>query len=174
MKYKGFLNFLLFQMVWWWTLLKIHQDDPLSVYFVQLIYLIIHLYFFAKKNEFKFIFLLSGFGFLVDLFAFYLGVFELQDKFELKNHLWLFGLWMAFSTTINHSMSWIFEYKKMSFLLFAIFGPLTYYLASLNFGIIQFTEPVNIHYSFYTLFWLLLTLVVHLLYQFFFPTQEVD
>ncbi len=44
--------------------------------------------------------------------------------------IWLVLLWLAFALTLNHALDWLVNDLKFSLVLFAVFGPASYWLGS--------------------------------------------
>jgi hypothetical protein len=55
--------------------------------------------------------------------------------------VWIAGLWMAFSLTINHSMSWLKGRWVMAVLFGAIGGPLVFWIAARYWHAVEIVEP---------------------------------
>ena len=68
-------------------------------------------------------------GTIVDGLLRYSGLLIYESAVPVIHWLapvWIIAMWMLFSTTLNHSLSWLKGRPWLSFLLGAIFGPLSY------------------------------------------------
>jgi len=55
---------------------------------------------------------------------------------------WILAIWLAFSLTLNHSLSFLKRRYALASLLGAVGGPLAYWLAADGFGAVRFDAPV--------------------------------
>lgn len=55
--------------------------------------------------------------------------------------IWIAGLWMAFSLTLNHSMSWLQGRWTLAVLFGAIGGPLVFWIAARYWDAVVIVEP---------------------------------
>ena len=66
----------------------------------------------------------------------YSGYLYKNDLF-IHPPIWIICIWVGFSTTLNHSMSWMKERVILMILCGLFFGPISY-LAGLGLGMLQF------------------------------------
>ena len=132
-------NILGFQIGWWVCALGAKNDlDYLGpIYMIS--FIIVHLIFFSEK-KLEIILIISGIilGFFVDSSFKFLSILSyvpLDSSFLAP--LWIIAMWAGFCATLNHSLSWLKGNNIISFLMGAIFGPLSY-LAGQKMGIIYF------------------------------------
>ena len=122
MNRKNIINFLVFQVNWAICVFGAAKGYPwLGVIFV-LIWVIIHLYI---HRLFVFIELPVLFftGLIVNNFI----AFPAYAQLGHLSPLWMVALWISFSTTFRHSMSWL-RHKYIFASVFAfIGGPLAYF-----------------------------------------------
>lgn len=55
--------------------------------------------------------------------------------------LWIVLLWGAFAMTMNHSMVWFAQHRRVAAIFAAIGGPLAYLGAARGFGAVVFPDP---------------------------------
>jgi hypothetical protein len=126
---KNIINFLLFQAGWFACILFAAQDKAwygiTTILFIVLIHVAISR---PKLDEFK-----------LYLYTILIGLFfdSLMRGFELISYkdtispfpiapVWILSMWLLFSITIKHSLSWLNSYKIGQVTLGLIGGPLAY------------------------------------------------
>ncbi|BFM12866.1 DUF2878 domain-containing protein [Simiduia litorea] len=124
------LNALLFQCVWWGIIL--YHDATAWLFIVLYCFFHIALISAHKNLELGFVALVAGIGVVADLVWFSLGLM-LYEGTRFFPH-WLIPLWLAFATTLPHSLFWLAKYKMLAAFFGALFGPLSYWAGA------QFTE----------------------------------
>jgi hypothetical protein len=80
----------------------------------------------------------------------YLGDSVLANNFHLNYRdnldplapLWLLSLWLAFSTTLKHSMQWLFNSKYLTVFIAILIVPISYF-AGIQLSGSTFSLPIN-------------------------------
>jgi hypothetical protein len=148
------LNYVLFQVGWFSCVLGAANNQPWLACLVVLAIVLGQVYYAPfPKQALKLI-----------LLACVLGSFV--DQMLLNNHIveyasngwsvaivpvWIIGLWMSFSSTLNVSMRWLRNQKVTAFLFGLIGGPLAY-VAAEKLGAIHI-PPMLLNYVILGLFW---------------------
>ncbi len=139
MNVKNIFNILGFQLAWWTCVLGVQKG---YLYFgpaVMAFYLAVHLFLTGRnRSEINFIIAVGLVGLLVDT-AFLQSSFIYYEGLTLSSlaPLWIVAMWLGFSATLNHSLAWLDGKWFYSFLMGAVFGPLSY-IAGYKFGAINF------------------------------------
>lgn len=121
-------NFALFQSGWF---LAVLLQTPWALVWAA-IFIVIHSWFYASSQERKALLLIILLGLLIDFiwqltpFIHYLG-----DGFGLP--YWLFGLWLMFPLTLNHSLSWL-KGRTLLQIIFGVIGGGGSYVAGTRLG----------------------------------------
>ncbi len=100
------MNALAFQVVWFICV----QGHSLSGLLVANLLLVAHVIFIRPKaNEIGSMVQLVAFGVVFDSLLMSSGAVTYHGHYGNLIPGWLIALWLAFSTTLNHSMKWIFK-----------------------------------------------------------------
>lgn len=145
---KLFINALLFQAVW----LVCVQGNNLYAVIATVLLLIINQVMFKTRLKFLALLLIFSFiGYVGDnvissaLRLHYTNNFILFPQSELSitlAPLWLLSLWIAFSTTLNHSLAWLQKSPYIAFLIGGLLVPLSY-LAGINLSNSEFLATAS-------------------------------
>lgn len=125
---RNLFNFVLFQALWF--LCVIQADNTAAA--ITLGGIGVHLLLVSQNRarEARFIIMAAALGLALDTLWQNLGVlrFPLHDGAYAEGLIpaWLIGLWLAFITTLSHSLSWIRQYPYLPYLLAPIAGPIAY------------------------------------------------
>jgi hypothetical protein len=65
-----------------------------------------------------------------------------SDNLDPLAPLWLLSLWLAFSTTLNHSMQWLFNSKYLTLFIALFIVPISYF-AGIQLSGSTFSLPIN-------------------------------
>ncbi len=131
------LNAIGFQAIWWLAVLYREQSVPVIMALVAL-----HFYGLSRDRlkEVKLVLGLSLVGIAAD------WVFVENKFIGFPNHvgipLYLVALWLGFSSTVLHSLSWVFKLPVLAFVLGSIGGPLSYFAAG-KLGAIEILVPTS-------------------------------
>ena len=123
------LNFLLFQGVWWASVLGAAGDRPLLGVGALLAFVVVHLALSAERaRDLKVLAAVTVVGGLVDSALACLNVYAFRTSGPGGSPLplWMWGLWANFSLTLFGSLGWLRAKPLLALLLGAISGPLTY------------------------------------------------
>ncbi len=125
------LNFGLFQIVWLAAALGAGRGIPWLGVLVAALALTIHFRVVATDaaEEARFVFAAALIGALVDTLQALAGVFSFHHGAWLPWLCppWLFALWLAFASTLRHSLGWLRGRYVTAALFAAAGGPLAYY-----------------------------------------------
>lgn len=137
---RKIINFILFDFAWFACVFSGVHNTPLIAVAVVLVVLTYN--FMMRKEHFlsdlKLILTVSAIGFCLDSFNLLIDVFNLHGspRFVYLCPLWLFMLWMAFSTILRNSLSWLEGRYWLGCLLGAFSGS-TSYLAGARMGAVN-------------------------------------
>ena len=128
-------NLFLFQAGWIICVMSVAENSYITAYIAIVFVIIIHFsvvkYYdiLNWKKEFALLICAGLLGLFIDSINVHLGIFEttLRQEDNYFAPLWLIGLWLLFSLTINHSLSWLKNKLVLSMGLGAIFAPSAYY-----------------------------------------------
>ena len=140
------INILGFQIGWWLCALGAKNSLDYIGPIYMLVFVALHLVCFSKKYS-EFILIIIGMilGLVVDSSFKYFNIIDyLSMNIEsIFAPAWIVAMWAGFCATLNHSLSWLKNRLFASFILGAVFGPLSY-IAGLNMDIIYFiSSPVT-------------------------------
>ena len=126
---KNLFNIIGFQVCWWACVLGARNGYPYLGPLVMSIFLFIHYSRLDNRNkELSFAVIVGLIGTLVDTMLLQTNIIEYQGVYiDNIAPLWITAMWVGFAATINHSLVWLTNKWIMSFLLGAIFGPLSYF-----------------------------------------------
>jgi hypothetical protein len=139
------INILGFNAVWFGLVYFGDKFIP-----VALLYILVHLIFFAKKNsEAKYLLLISIIGIAIDSILHFFEIFI----FVPNNHipLWLACLWFCFSTTIFHSLRFL-ERAVWLQLIAGFLAPFSYFAGN-KLGAVMFGKTPFFTYTVLAITW---------------------
>lgn len=142
---KVLTNALVFQVVWFVCVLDNNAYAALSVAILVGIHAAL---FHISSRDWAVILTFSIVGYLGDCLIATLLNFQYNNDLPFFGPLWLLGLWVAFSTTLNHSMKWIFNTPYHTLLIGLLLVPLSY-LAGIN---LSNSDQLNTSISYETLY----------------------
>ncbi len=140
--HTAWFNAVWFQLTWFSAVLG--QNDLVSLTIALII-----LHFLITENffvEIRHAFLVGGTGVSVDAILSVYGVFNFGDNVLLP--VWMFALWIAFSTTITRSLSFLSSRPMLAIILGALIVPLNYGVGE-RVGAVEF--GLDTQYTFLTL-----------------------
>lgn len=127
---KTLLNIAGLQIGWFSCALGAANQLPWFGPAVVAVYLLIHLSLVEdRKQEARLILIVGLLGTVVDGLMRFSGLLVYESAVPAVQWLapvWITAMWMLFSSTLNHSLSWLKGRPWLAFLLGAIFGPLSY------------------------------------------------
>ncbi len=142
MSHTAWFNAVWFQSTWFSAVLG--QNDLLLLTIVLVV-----LHFLITENfltEIRHAFLVGGAGISVDAILSFYGVFNFGNDVLLP--VWMFALWIAFSTTITRSLSFLSSRPMLAVILGALIVPLNYGVGE-KVGAVEF--GLDTQYTFLTL-----------------------
>lgn len=122
-------NILGFQIAWWASVLSARAANEWLGIAVVLTVVAMHLAFHPqRKAELGCIALTAAIGYAADTVAALLGALQFPPHAvpALPAPLWVFGLWLAFATTLNTTFVWLRRRWLLAAGLGALSGPLSY------------------------------------------------
>ncbi len=146
------LNAVGFQLSWWGIALY-KEKAILPV----LILVCFHLLFLKKrrKEEAFFIVGVALLGVCMDSFLFDLGIFRFEQSLVASSPivpLWLITLWLAFATTLNHCLAWLFKNPRVTFLAGGAGGALSY-VGAARLGTLEMPMPLLVSVPLLFMLW---------------------
>ncbi|TCS37128.1 DUF2878 domain-containing protein [Reinekea marinisedimentorum] len=140
------INALLFNALWLGLVVIGNAFIPLAI-----IGLCFHLCIVNNTlHEAKVMAAVAGIGLLADVLLTFAGVFEFT-----ATPYWLLFLWLAFASTINHSLKWVARLPYAAHISGLLFAPLSY-LAAERLGAVSFGLSTLSTYLLLGVVWLLL------------------
>ena len=142
---SNLFNIIGFQASWWSCVLGVKYGWPYFGPLIMAIFLLAHYSFFkVSLSEINFIVIAGFVGTIVDtiflqstLITYYGLTFSSIAPF------WIIAMWLGFAATINHSLAWINGRWLISFIMGAVFGPLSY-LAGIKFDALYFEQTFSL------------------------------
>lgn len=146
MKLHSVINFVLFQAVWFLSLLLEGQ----SIYVTPLVIALMFYLSKQKKHDAILIFKALPLGLLGEYIAVKIGLLEFHSY---PFPLWLVFLWASLVLCINSSMSFLTSLKFwQAFLVCLAFAPASYW-AGARFGVLNLQFPLIQFWLIYGLIW---------------------
>tara|TARA_B100001250_G_scaffold357988_1_gene334029 strand:+ start:420 stop:932 length:513 start_codon:yes stop_codon:yes gene_type:complete len=144
---KNIFNILGFQLSWWACVLGVKSGLPYLGPVCMLLFLGVH-FIYLKSNslELKLVVTFAVLGTLLDTGLAISGILSYNGLYAqnvILAPLWITAMWGGFCATVNHSLSWLKERWISSFILGAIFGPLSY-IAGEKFDAITFHSSLTV------------------------------
>ena len=138
---SNLFNFLAYQVAWFAVILGAAHDYAWAGAVVALIVAAIHLSRRPALLEYKLIGAAVMLGLIVDTTLVMSG----QVRFDANGVLpiapyWMLSLWIAFATTLNHSLRWLMLRPATAAVLGALGGPLAYF-AGARLGALSLSTP---------------------------------
>lgn len=141
------LNFIIFNFAWFTLIFTANT----YVYIVLLVVLGQYLVVSNKVAEAKLILTVSLIGISVDSLLMHSGVFTFPQNGTFIP-LWLMVIWIAFASTLNHSLSFLSHRPYLQFFCGLIFPPLNY-LTGHSFGAVAFTYSTSTTFIILSVIW---------------------
>ena len=134
-------NFLAYQLAWLAVLMSAAQGYAWAGAALALLVTAVHLRLRRDLLEFKLVGLAALIGLLVDGTLAITGQIRFASAWppELAPY-WMLSLWIAFATTLNHSLRWLMLRPVAAALAGGVGGPLAY-LAGQKLGALSITTP---------------------------------
>lgn len=134
MTYPKWLNFVLFQSIWFAAILG--QE---SLEWLIALLLAAHILLCAdRQGEIRIVLICAAIGIAVDSILTLAGVFVFDPSPSiLPIPFWLIGVWLGFTATFRHSMSYLLAKPLIAIPAAAIAAPLSY-IAGMSLGAVSF------------------------------------
>lgn len=126
---QKFLNFLLFQAVWFLCILGAAHEYELLASAIGILCVVANL-FLSNDVKSNALLIVKGvlIGIVADTMLIHLDLMTFKTQYwTVVSPLWMWVLWAGFMSTINVSLSWLKPYQLLAALLGGIFGPLSYW-----------------------------------------------
>lgn len=123
------LNFLLFQAVWWTSVLGAANDRPLLGVGGLLVFAVVHLALSSERvRDLKVLAAVTLAGGLADTALAYADIYAFRTAGPggTPLPLWMWSLWANFSMTLFGALGWLRAKPLVALVLGAVSGPLTY------------------------------------------------
>lgn len=149
------INIAINQAAWWLCILLGNQALlPLGAL------LLLHIGVSRNKlNELMIVILCGAIGFSVDHTLTQIGIYVFPESTTMhglnSSPAWLSALWLAFSTSLNHSLKFFQDNLILAAIVGAVAGPSTY-LAASKLGAFSFAYDQILSVSFLALVWAML------------------
>jgi len=126
MKHK-LINFILFQSIWFILILAAAHESFYGLVIGLLLILVQYWHGKLIAPDFKLILAAILVGFAHDTSLNYFKFIQYNIDFNtFYSPVWIIGLWISFTLTINHSLSWLGNRKLLQMIFGLIGGPLAY------------------------------------------------
>ena len=106
-----------------------------------ILFLIVHYYLFVSDiREIYLVLIIGTIGTITDSLLFLSGSFIYAGAYSneiLIAPMWITAMWMGFSATVNHSMSWLKDKWLIMVICGIVFGPAAFFTGE-KFGAIEF------------------------------------
>ena len=122
------LNFLAYQLAWFACVLGAAHDLAWAGAAFALAVTAVHLALRLDASELRLVVCAAAIGFLVDSVLVRAHFVEFAStSWDGWAPFWMVSLWMAFATTLNHSLRWLSSRPWVATLFGAMGGPLAYF-----------------------------------------------
>ena len=147
MNLKKFVNFINFNLIWTASIFLGNSAFALVV-----LLLVLHLLMMpGPMNEIKIVMATALIGYSVDCLLTLFGFFSFEQVQGITP-LWLVLLWLGFSSTIGHSLSFLIGKPLLSGLLGGLAGGVTY-LSAAHFNAVKLVQTPIVSFVVLALIW---------------------
>ena len=140
-KIKNIINIIGFNIGWWACVLGAANDLTYLGPVIMILFLIVHYYLFVSDiKEIYLVLIIGTIGTIIDSLLFLSGSFIYAGAYSnqiLIAPMWITAMWMGFSATVNHSMSWLKDKWLIMVICGIVFGPAAFFTGE-KFGAIEF------------------------------------
>ncbi len=144
-------NFIAYQLAWFACVLGAAHGMAWAGAAFALTVAALHLALRPTKREIKLIAVAALVGFVVDSALVRTHQVEFAAGMAAWAPLWMVSLWIAFATTLNHSLSWLTRRPWIAAPAGAAGGPLAY-AAGAKLGALQISAPLT-GFALIAVFW---------------------
>lgn len=133
------LNVFSFELLWWASVASAQVNASIWVALCIVAFVLAHLHYVEGWRQTGPLLLTALIGCAFDQFGYGLGLvsFNHHTQWLAVIPLWMICLWFAFACTLNVSMAWLSAKPIVACMLGAIFGPISYVIAS-RLGVVNF------------------------------------
>jgi hypothetical protein len=136
-------NFAAYQLAWFAVILGAANGHAWAGTAVALLVTAAHLWLRREPLELKLVGVAAIMGLLIDTTLAATAHVRFASVGSLPiAPFWMLGLWVAFATTLNHSLRWLMRRPYAAALGGAVFGPLAY-LAGARLGALVLPAPAT-------------------------------
>jgi hypothetical protein len=135
---KTIANAIAFQIVWF---ISVQGDNNAALMAVAVLLFLHQVLFKPRSEQWLLILIFSLVGYLGDSAIANFHLLYYPDSIKPLAPIWLFTLWIAFSTTLDHSLKWIFTTYSRTVLISLILVPCSY-LAGINISNSQINNSI--------------------------------
>ncbi len=137
------VNFLLFQLGWFASVLLAARHVPWAGVLVVGVLIVVHLATKGTRREFLLIVAAVAMGAVADSFLLHAGLVDYASPTppEWLAPAWILAMWANFAVTLRHSLGWLSGRWALAGILGAVAGPAAYWGAA-SLGAAQLTSPV--------------------------------
>lgn len=134
-------NFVAYQLAWFAVLISAARGQAWAGTALALLLAAVHLALRREARELRVIVVALLLGLVIDSTLAFTGQVRFADAWP-RNFApyWMLALWIAFATTLNHSLSWLMSRPFAAAIAGAIGGPLAY-LAGGKIGALTMAVP---------------------------------
>lgn len=133
------LNVISFELLWWASVSSAELGIMHWVTLLVAAFVLAHLKYVEGWQQIGPLLLTAVVGAVFDQFGYSMGWVSFNYHTQLATFipLWMVSLWLAFACTLNVSMAWLMPKPILAALLGAVFGPISYMIAS-RLGVVNF------------------------------------
>lgn len=136
-------NFIAYQLAWFAVILGVAQQQAWAGAAVAILVTAAHLWLRHEALELRLIGLALLIGLLIDSTLAITGLVRFASAWPVDlAPFWMLCLWLAFATTLNHSLRWLMIRPVAAALAGALGGPLAY-LAGGKLGALVIVTPTT-------------------------------
>jgi hypothetical protein len=138
---SNFYNFVTYQLAWFAVILGAARGFAWLGAAMALVVTGVHLWLRREPLEFRLVGIALILGLVIDTTLAATGLVRFASDGNLPiAPYWMLALWVAFATTLNHSLRWLMHRPLAAALAGAVFGPLAY-LAGEKLGALSLPSP---------------------------------
>jgi hypothetical protein len=137
------VNFVAYQLAWFAVILGAAHGLAWAGTASAVLLTAVHLWLRREPLDFKLVGAAAVMGLVIDTTLTATGQVRFASAGDLPiAPFWMLSLWIAFATTLNHSLRWLMRRAPVAALGGAVFGPLAY-LAGEKLGALVLPSPFS-------------------------------